>query len=153
MGPKQLLLVETDPALRQVLTQVGAPIANLTAAADFQAARMALLKQPFDIVVTNLRLHTHNGLHLVYLISASGLPTRIIVYTDDVDPFLVREAQQAGALYESLPRLIYSLPAYIHADLPELDRRDPARPDRRSTYRGGRRRSDVALSTGARTPA
>lgn len=143
--PKRLLLVETDPAFRHVLGQVAAPMTELTSVGDFQTARKTLLKGTFDIVTTNLRLDAHNGLHLVYLIQSAGLRTRALVYTDHLDPLLAREAQRAGALYEWVVRLVYSLPAYIHAELPSIDRRDPTMPDRRLSYRGGRRRSDVPL--------
>ncbi len=152
-GPKRLLLVETDPSTRRVLSQVTAPIADLAAVADFQHARGSLLEGGFDILATNIRLETYNGLHLVYLIKTARLPTRAVVYSDSVDPFVAREAQQAGAFYEPMVRLIYSLPAYIDADLPALDRRDPTAPDRRMSYRGGRRRSDVPLSAAVRARA
>lgn len=145
-GLKRLLLVETDPGVRRLFEQVAGPISNLESFGEFDRARAKLLGGTPDLVLANLRLREHNGLHLVYLIKVASLPTRAVLYNDEVDPFLAREAQRAGAFFERLLRLTYSLPAYLHADLPPLDRRDPVTADRRAVYRGGRRRSDMPLS-------
>jgi CheY-like chemotaxis protein len=148
---QRLLLVETDPEFRRLLEQVAGPISFLVSAEDFPSARERLLEQSFDLLVTNVRLRAYNGLHLVYLLKATSAPTRALVYGSLPETFLAREAQRAGAFYEWSSRALYSLPAYISARLPAYDRRDPATPDRRASYRGGRRRSDVPLSAGAST--
>lgn len=149
-GRYRVLLVETDPEFRHLLEQVAGPISDLESVGDFQSARTFALDGTFALVVTNLRLRAHNGLHLVYLMRSSLLSTRAIVYSDHSDPFLAREGQRAGAFYEPMARVPYSLPAYLRAELPVFDRRDPQVQDRRTSYRGGRRRSDVPLSTAAR---
>ena len=96
--------------------------------------------------MTNLRLDgTVEGLQLAYVIASSGYPTRVLVYSDRVVPWITRELHRAGAFFELHSRLEFALPAFINADLPVLDRRNPVIPDRRSTYRGGRRASDVPI--------
>jgi len=40
-----------------------------------------------------------------------------------------------------------TLAAYLGSDLPPVDRRDPAVPDRRTPFRGGRRSWDRQLAT------
>lgn len=147
---KRLLLVETDAGFCRLLEQVAAPISDVHAVGDFQSARNALVEGAYDLILTNIRLGAHNGLHLMYLARAAGLPARALVYSDPIDPVLAREAQRAGALYEAMIRLPYSLPAYVGGELPAQDRRDPAIVDRRLTYRGGRRRADVPLSASVR---
>lgn len=105
----------------------------------FEAARTLLTAKPFDFVVTNLRLNDFNGLHLVHLVSGSARPPRCIVYTDVRDAALAREVQRAGAFYETAECLPVTLAAYLRGALPPTDRRNPARPDRRGAFRGGRR--------------
>lgn len=145
-GPKRVLLVETDPGFRRRLEEVAGPIADVHAVGDFQAARNALMTGTFELLLTNIRLGAHNGLHLIYLARAAGLALRALAYSDPIDPVLAREAQRAGGFYEPQVRLPYGLAAYIRAELPKEDRRDPGVVDRRGDYRGGRRRSDVPLS-------
>ncbi|MGH9411799.1 MAG: hypothetical protein ACRD1V_20370, partial [Vicinamibacterales bacterium] len=148
---KRLLLVETEPGFRRLIEQMAAPISDVQSTADFQTARTELMEGAYDLLLTNVRLRAHNGLHLIYLARAAHLPTRTLAYSDPTDAVLAREAQRAGGFYEPLIRLPYSLPAYIRAELPPLDRRDPAVADRRNVYRGGRRRADVPLSGSAKT--
>ncbi len=140
-----LLLVEPNPTVRDALSRAVDFGIRVQACADLPAARAQLFATSFDMLVTNLRLGRYNGLHLVYMIKSTGLPTCSVVYSDRADLFLAREAQRAGAFYESQVRLLYALPAYLHTPLPPLDRRDPECPDRRSAFRGGRRRTDVPL--------
>jgi DNA-binding NtrC family response regulator len=147
-GSNRLLLVETDPGFRRLLNRIAEPIADVESAGDFASARTRMLQGAFDLVIANLRLSTHNGLHLVYLLGAASLPTRGVLYGDRTETSLAREAQRVGAFFEVSTRLLFALPAYVRADLPVLDRRDPTLQDRRARYRGGRRGSDVPLAAG-----
>jgi CheY-like chemotaxis protein len=140
---KHLLIVEPDLAFRSVLEEMADGRAAVETVADFPAARARLFASPLDLVVTNLRLGAFNGLHLAYLVASTGGPPRVVVYSDRLDLSLAREAQRVGAFYELQPRLPYALPAYLDADLPPLDRRNPLTSGRRSSYRGGRRASDI----------
>ena len=145
MSGQRLLLVETDPVFRQLLERIAEPIADVESASDFASARARILRGEVDLVIANLRLTTHNGLHLVYLVSAASLPTRGLLYGQITELFLAREAQRAGAFFELAARVPYCLSAYVRASLPVLDRREPAQLDRRTRYRGGRRGADVPL--------
>lgn len=139
---KQLLLVEPDAWCRARLGAAARAHAHVDARADFLSARTRLLMKPYDWLVTNLRLRAYNGLHLVHLAASSGLVTRSVVYTEHHDPSLAREAQRAGAFYEKLEGLDRALGAYLAGMLPERDRRDIVRRDRRVIFRGGRRSTD-----------
>jgi hypothetical protein len=138
---KEILLVDPEPdrllAAQNALRFVG----NLSVCCEFRAARARLLSRPPDLLVTNLRLLAYNGLHLVYL--TEGTPTRCIVYGTYDDCFLAQEVQTAGAFYEHSLRLPRALPSYVHAVLPPHDRRNPSVLDRRQTFRGGRRCSEL----------
>jgi DNA-binding NtrC family response regulator len=144
MSVKHLLIVEPDLAFRTFLQRMVEGRAAVETAADFPTARARLFATLLDLVVTNLRLGAFNGLHLAYLVASTGSPPRVVVYTNRFDPLLAREGQRAGAFCELQQRMPYALPSYLDANLPPLDRRAPLTPDRRSSYRGGRRAADIA---------
>ena len=116
--------------------------ADVEADVDFLCARAHLFSQPFDWLVTNIRLNAYNGLHLVHLASSAKLPVRTIVYAHHADVMLAREAQRAGAFYEPAEYMPLALPVYFRSALPERDRRTPESKDRRALFRGGRRSTD-----------
>jgi DNA-binding NtrC family response regulator len=140
---QRVLLAEPDGALRSRLRKAVRERAQIDCHSDFVSARTNLLSKPYDWLVTNIRLDEYNGLHLVYLAGAVGLAARVLVYDDLLDLELARQAQQAGAFFESRQRVHLALAAYLRGTLPAFDRRDPARPDRRAFSRGSRRCTDL----------
>jgi DNA-binding NarL/FixJ family response regulator len=141
---KRVLIVEPDPAMRASLRDSIRSIAEVDESPDFPAARAQMSATSYDLLITNLRLEAYNGLHLVLLAAAAGLPTRSLVYDERQDASLAREAQRAGAFYELRDHLTRTLAAYVQGTLPGTDRRDPFVTDRRSVSRGGRRSVDSA---------
>jgi hypothetical protein len=137
--PLRVLIVDPRDSTLTRLRIAIKTLARTDACATFSAARERLAQQPYDRLVTNLRLRNYNGLHLVYL---APRETRSIVYTDRWELFLSDEARGAGAFYEWLERLPNVLSGYMLRGLPMFDRRDHACLDRRGVYRGGRRASD-----------
>jgi DNA-binding NtrC family response regulator len=135
-----ILLVEPDSILRALLAK-RLP-AQIDQHARFETARPRLDRVHYDLIVANLRLGAYNGLQLVHLARLSGAATHAVVYDERLSVALVREVQQAGALFEVTHRLPITLPAYVGAALPASDRRNPIVPDRRVVRRGGRRRWD-----------
>lgn len=122
--------------------------AEVHTVSSFQAAYTRMTQHPPDLLVTNLRLNgSVEGLQLAYVVASGGYPTRVLVYSDQVVPWITRELNRAGAFFESQSRVEFALPSYLLADLPLLDRRNPVVPDRRSNYRGGRA-SDVPIGWG-----
>jgi hypothetical protein len=139
---QRVLIAEPDGAIRARLRKAIRERALIDGDSDFLSARTHLLSRPYDWLVTNLRLDQYNGLHLVYLAGAAKLPARFLVYDDRRDVELAREAQRAGAFFESRHRVHLALAAYLRGTLPPLDRRNPAMPDRRAVPRGSRRCTD-----------
>jgi DNA-binding NtrC family response regulator len=137
----RILLVEADDATRDIMEAAAAPLAEVESHRSFETARGRLCCAPFDLIVTNVRLGAYNGLHLIYLTSPDR-GARAIVYSDEHDAGLARQVQQAGAFYEVGAGVPGTLAAYAKGALPGRDRRDPAIPDRREPFRGGRRSSD-----------
>ena len=146
-GSERMLLVEPDNARRTHLRDAVGAVAEIDSDAGFLDARTHLISRTYDWLVTNIRLGTHNGLHLVHLAGTLRRPTRSLVYDDQRDLWLAREAQRVGAFYESADRLVRVLPAYLRGALPPQDRRNPADPERRVAARGGRRCTDCSASS------
>jgi hypothetical protein len=138
------LVVEPHFGRLLALRRAFDPYATTEGCAHFAGARERLLTNPPDRLITNLRLHAYNGLHLVHLLKA---PTRAIVYMDPEDPILLSEAQRAGAFTETAARLLTAAQAYVTAQLPLQDRRRPGLYDRRAAPRGGRRAADLVAAT------
>ena len=141
-----VLLVEPNPPVADMIEESIRPLAQIYFHRDFESAKRRLGTLHFDFVVSNLRLGAFNGLHLAYAVNAVT-PTRCIIYTDSREPALAQDVRRAGAFYEVADRLPVTLPAYLTGDLPPSDRRDPAIPDRRTPFRGGRRVWDRQLLT------
>ena len=146
-GSERVLLVEPDDARRAHLRDAVRAVADIDGDADFLDARTHLISRPYNWLVTNIRLGAHNGLHLVHLAKTLRRPIRSLVYDDQRDLWLAREAQRVGAFYESADRVDRVLPAYLRGALPPQDRRNPADPERRVSSRGGRRCTDSSSAS------
>jgi DNA-binding NarL/FixJ family response regulator len=147
----QVLLVEPDSTFRGQVEQRVSKLARVEPVADFQTARARLWRSRlftthFDLLVTNLQVGIYNGLHLVYLLAAAGSPTRSVVYSNRRNAGSAHDVQRAGAFYFSRARLLDALPAFLRAQLPDVDRRETTIEDRRFLHRGGRRASDEPLA-------
>ena len=143
MMSTRVLLVEPDGAVRERLRGVAVRFGHVDGDAQFPAAREHLLSNPYDWLVTNIRLAAYNGLHLMHLAAAARLPARFVVYSDQQDVLLAREAQRAGAFYEARDQVHRALAAYLRSTLPPHDRRNAqVRDRRRFMFRGGCRCTD-----------
>jgi DNA-binding NtrC family response regulator len=141
-----VVVVDGDVQRRQTLEQALSPDARVDGYGDFASARARLLADPPQWLVTSHRLGAYNGLHLAHLVRSLGLPTRVVVYDDAKDQVLAAEARRSGAFFVPHTQLASKLHAYLTESLPAEDRRDPISPDRRKTFRGGRRATDTAKS-------
>jgi hypothetical protein len=147
-GSERVLLVEPDSVRRAHLRDAIRAVADIDGDADFLIARTHLISKPYHWLFTNIRLGAYNGLHLVQLAGAARRPVRSLVYEDQRDVWLAREAQRVGAFYESGDRVDRAMPAYLRGALPPQDRRNPAEPDRRRiAVRGGRRCTDSSSAS------
>src|SRR5262245_41249867 len=142
---KRLLIVEPNPVYASELAKAADEAGWLTTSHDsFAGARRELTRQQFDAVVGNIRLGGFNGVHLAYVAKQGRTSATVILYCATNDPVLVREARSAGAFYEPMNLVATALPAYLAADLPEVDRRGDELMDRRQVFDGGRRTTDVS---------
>jgi hypothetical protein len=145
----RVLLVEPDSITRTVLRDGLQTIVRVVAYHDFWSARVHVLDGSFDFLVTNARLGTFNGLHLVYLAAAHGVPARSIVYSDRHDVGVACDVQRADAFYETHDNLVVTLTAYLRGPLPPRDRRNPHSDHRplSAAFAGGRRCSDQHVAS------
>src|SRR5580765_1854442 len=120
--PARVLVVEPNVGRRMALQRVLSSVADVSVSTcgDFVTARQHVRQDTPDLLITNLRLDTYNGLHLV---AHAGPPTRAIVYMDPPDAGLLRVAQAAGAFVEAPQRLVAAAASYVGAGLPPQDRR------------------------------
>ena len=102
--PFRLLVVDTDPASRAIMDRMLSTAGNMvTSVAEFEAAEERLVYAPPDLLITAVKLGTHNGIHLVLRAQSDHPHTQsIVVHTED-DPVLEEEATSAGATYVKLP--------------------------------------------------
>jgi hypothetical protein len=118
--------------------------ATIEPALDFETARPLLMHRPPDLLVTNLRLAAYNGLHLIHLAALAG-SVRSVIYAERPESWLLQETQTLGAFFEWAVRVPAAIPSYIGIQLPPVDRRNGAVPERRLAFRGGRRAADLAI--------
>ena len=145
--PPALLLVEPDDGWRTQVRRAASPLLIVDTYIDYGSARRQLVLGSYAFIVTNIRLEAYNGIQLVYLARDRHPGCRALAYTETREVGLARDAQFAGAFYDTCDRLHLTLPAWLTARLPPADRRDPAEPSRRSSSRdGGRRAWDHRLA-------
>jgi CheY-like chemotaxis protein len=140
----RVLLVTPHPEVQAHAREHLGGQADVDVCIDFATARTRLVEEPYDLLVTALRLGEFNGLHLVHVARALRLPTAAVVFDTNFDQYLASMVQSAGAFYEHSHRVAAAAPTYLTAALPPRDRRDARVFERRSPPRGGRRRADLA---------
>jgi DNA-binding response OmpR family regulator len=99
MSQRTVLIVLTEAPVRtSVAAALSAQGYEVLVATTFQEGRRLLLERRPEVLVTALRLHEHNGIHLAVVSRLRSANTRTIVLGYG-DPVLEAEAGQAGAVY------------------------------------------------------
>jgi DNA-binding response OmpR family regulator len=102
--PLAILVVDDDvPGLTGMLELLRNAGYQATGAATFEAARRLLELGPYDLLITDVRLKTFNGLHLVIRGRAAYPDMALIIITAFSDPLLEREAGRHGAAFLTKP--------------------------------------------------
>ncbi len=146
---KQVLFVDPAIELQRTAQDVLQSVANVDVCSTFSEAYARLLNSPPDLLVTGVRLHAHNGLHLVYVAAQRAPATRCAVCVFDEDMSLAREVEAAGAFLMRAPWFAVTLKSLATTTLPRRDRRTAASLDRRRAPRGGRRITDSWIGDAA----
>ena len=98
----QRIVVVSEPALgNDLLTWLSAETYRVTTVTTFAAAKAQLRSQP-DLVITQLKLGEHNGLHLALRARCQGIPAVVI---GEPDAMFERDAVHLGASYVTTEEL------------------------------------------------
>lgn len=155
---EDVLFVDSSIELQRTVQAVLRSLTTVHCCSTFEDACSRLISSPPDLLITGVRLHAHNGIHLVYL-AARSPRTRSIVYLASGDWGLAREVEAARAFAVREPWLAITIESLVRATLSPRDRRDALTLDRRRHRLGGRRYTDTPfddarnLASGNRRPS
>jgi DNA-binding NtrC family response regulator len=118
------LVVEPNQSDRDLLVATLTSAGLVVTAADsFRTAHTRLVRRPPTILVTEIRLGYHNGLHLAHIARWLRRQMILVVTSHYRDPVLTRDAAALGATFVSKPirpgRLLVTLYRACRAALPE----------------------------------
>jgi DNA-binding response OmpR family regulator len=94
-SPRILIVGPTTPLANLLVTWLAPVPYEIVAVSQFAAARVHVDMEP-DLLITEVKLHDHNGLHLALRARAKSVPAVVI---GDPDPVLERDAREFGATY------------------------------------------------------
>ena len=96
--PYRVLVLDDDEhALSGIVELLRDAGHNVTGAATYDAAKRLLAVSPFDLLVSDVRLRSFNGLHLVMQTRADHPETAVIIITGYDDPLIDMEAHRYNA--------------------------------------------------------
>jgi hypothetical protein len=116
---------------------------SVTTQSSFEKAYEAIrLRRPL-IVVTNAVVGKGQGVHLAQAAIRANPLAHSVIYGSLSDLVFARTSFNRCVFFERQTFVRHSLPRYLTANLPPVDRREVRVVDRRTTFRGGRRASDI----------
>jgi DNA-binding response OmpR family regulator len=78
---------------------------HVTGASTFESAKRLLAMEPFDLLVTDVRLRGFNGLHLVMQVRADYPDTEVIIISGYDEPLIELEASRYNAVFVRKPAM------------------------------------------------
>lgn len=115
MPQKRVLVVADDrntlAAIECWLAEAGGY--DVVSAARFEDAKRYLASHTPDILLVEDRLGAFNGLQLAMSVRSAHPEVRVIVFSDNADAVLEREAERCGAQYVHRPESSASLFKYL----------------------------------------
>lgn len=76
---------------------------HVTGASTFDAAKRLLALEPFDLLITDVRLRGFNGLHLVMQVRSEHPETEVIIISGYDEPLIELEAGRHNAVFVRKP--------------------------------------------------
>jgi DNA-binding NtrC family response regulator len=142
---RSVVIVEPDRNLAMTLAGLAQKAgASVVTRSSFEEARKEIAQRVPSVLFANVRLGMMRGTHLAHAATLGNSRLRAIVYGRPADLVLEMGARRPRMFFEREAFLPFSLAHYLAADLPASDRRDVRHVDRRTTFRGGRRATDIA---------
>jgi DNA-binding NtrC family response regulator len=125
-----ILLIEDDPTFREQVARLLGVYNDIVEAGSLGAARQALTRASFDLVLLDKQLPDGNGLDLIGEIKAASPGTVVIVLTGDANFNAVQKCLDAGAsdyLHKTpdvIPELLVRIPLALGRAALELRSRN-----------------------------
>ena len=76
---------------------------HVTGASTFDAAKRLLALEPYDLLITDVRLRGFNGLHLVMQVRAEHPETEVMIISGYDEPLIELEASRHNAVFVRKP--------------------------------------------------
>ena len=102
--PYRILVLDDDEhALEGFVELLRESGYHVTGSATFDGAKRLLGLEPFDLLVTDVRLRGFNGLHLVMQVRAQNPDTEVIIISGYDEPLIELEASRHNAVFVRKP--------------------------------------------------
>jgi hypothetical protein len=116
---------------------------GVTTYSSFEKAYEEIRMRRPRMVVAHAVIGKSQGVHLAQAALRANPLARSVIYGGVTELVLARTSFNRCVFFERQTFVRHSLPRYLTADLPGVDRREVRVVDRRTTFRGGRRASDI----------
>jgi DNA-binding response OmpR family regulator len=118
--PYRVLVLEDDEnALAGIVEMLTASGYDVTPAATYEDAKKLLALSSFDLLITDVRLRSYNGLHLVAKVRKESPETGVIIMTGYDEPLMELEASRYSAIFVKkpirMPALLDAVRRALHA--------------------------------------
>ena len=102
--PYRILVLDDDEhALEGFVELLRDAAYHVTGVSTFDGAKRLLALEPFDLLVTDVRLRGFNGLHLVMQVRAEHPETEVIIISGYDEPLIELEASRYNAVFVRKP--------------------------------------------------
>ena len=121
--PYRVLVLEDDEnALAGIVELLSESGYDVTASSAYEDAKRILSSTTFDLFVTDVRLRSFNGLHLVQKVREEAPDTGVIIMTGYDEPLMQLEASRYSAQFIKKPIKSRELLDCVHRSLGTLRR-------------------------------
>jgi hypothetical protein len=139
-----ILIVDPDRHVADALALVADKCrSGVRTCGSFEEAQSEIRLRGPLVVAARAVVGSAQGVHLAQTAVRANRRAHVVIYGSPADLLLARKMFSTRVFFEREAFIRHSLPRYLTADLPALDRRDVRNLDRRTTFRGGRRASDI----------
>jgi hypothetical protein len=139
-----ILIVDPDRHVADTLALVADKCrSGVTTCTSFEEAEREIRLRGPLVVAAHAVIGNSQGVHLAQAAIRANRRAHVVIYGSPADLVLARKMFSTRVFFEREAFIRHSLPRYLTADLPNLDRRDVRQVDRRTTFRGGRRAYDT----------
>lgn len=102
--PYRILVLDDDEhALEGFVELLRDAEYHVTGASTFEGAKRLLSIEPFDLLITDVRLRGFNGLHLVMQVRSEHPETEVIIISGYDEPLIELEASRHNAIFVRKP--------------------------------------------------